>query len=66
MPEPCESCRHYEPAPANRPDVDPQCHRGVHFGRAIVSAVSVRTMRDDHWWGRDGCQQEGRFWEARK
>ncbi len=56
MPEPCESCRHYEPAPANRPDVDPQCHRGVHFGRAIVSAVSVRTMRD----------QEGRFWEARK
>jgi hypothetical protein len=63
MPEPCESCKHYDAAPSLP---EPLCHKGVRYGRALVSAVSVRTMRDDHWWGRDGCQQEGRFWEARK
>ncbi len=59
----CCDCKHYEPA--CDPEADPQCHRGVTHGRARVSSVSARLMRDDHWWGTEGCQREGRFWEER-
>ena len=62
MTEPCESCKHFDPAPLLP---EPLCHKGVQYGRAVVSAVSVKTMRDDHWWGAHACCEEGRFWEAK-
>ena len=61
----CCDCKHYEPAPEGDMTADPQCRKGVRYGTARITAVSVKTMRDDHWWGTAGCQREGRFWEER-
>ena len=58
----CLDCRHYEDAPEL---VESLCHKGVHYGRALVGAVSAKTMRDDHWWGRESCGKEGRHWEEK-
>jgi len=57
----CMDCRHYQPDAEG----EPMCFKGVHFGTARITAVSAKTMRDDHWWGTEGCQREGRFWEER-
>ena len=55
----CCDCKHYE-AGADL------CHKGVHYGRAIVSCVSAHTMRSDSWWGNESCGTEGKYWEERK
>ncbi len=59
----CCECKHYEPAPENRPDVDPQCRRGVTYGRHAVPTPSIVTMRDPHWWGNVGCGPDAQYWE---
>jgi hypothetical protein len=59
-PRDCSDCRfHFNSAQIP----EPLCRRGVTYGRHPVAAVSVKTMRDDHWWGHQACGQEARLWE---
>ncbi len=59
MPD-CASCRHYQAAPALP---EPLCHKGVHYGKAVITAVSAKTMRHSGWWGNESCGEEGKHWE---
>jgi hypothetical protein len=56
----CSDCRYYWSAPVLE---EPVCRRGVTFGRHAVPTPSVKTMRDEHWWGHVGCGPDAKYYE---
>ena len=58
----CILCRHYWNNPQLAEEI---CRHGVTFGTHPVASASIRTMRDDHWWGKASCGEDGRFWEQK-
>jgi hypothetical protein len=53
----CCECRHHRQEAGE--DI---CQRPVHYGTKTIYP-HCSTARDEVWFGKDACGQEGKFWE---